>query len=92
MRTAKSTVQAIVDKFKKVKTFKTLPGRGRRRKERMLLIRSLSTKCVPIVKKPIKIIHKELIDELTISLSERTIRCRLNEAGFRGPVARKNHW
>ena len=34
-------------------------------------------------------IQTELADELGISVSERTVRYRVNEAGFRGRVARK---
>ncbi|CAF2146558.1 unnamed protein product [Rotaria magnacalcarata] len=91
-RIAKSTVHSIVNIYQITTTVKTIPGRGRKIKTTHIIDQVIINKIRSNRRKSAKVIQNELINDLGISISERTIQYHLNESGYRGRVVRKNHW
>lgn len=89
VRTAKSTVQSIVNKYKQMKTVKTIPGRGRKRKTTHTVDQVIINKIQQNRGISAKAIQNELLNDLGVSISVRTILYRLNEGSNRGRVAQK---
>ncbi|CAF3421314.1 unnamed protein product [Rotaria sp. Silwood2] len=89
VRTVKSTVQSTVNKYKKMKTVKTIADRGRKRKTTHTVDQVIINKIRQNRGISAKAIQNELLNDLGVSISERTIQYLLNEGGYRGRVARK---
>ncbi|CAF1391981.1 unnamed protein product, partial [Didymodactylos carnosus] len=89
MLVGKSTVQMIVQKYQKLKTVKTLSDRGRKRKTSKEADELIVKKLAADRRKSSKVIRQDVATELGVTISERTTRRRLNEAGYYGQVARK---
>jgi transposase len=89
---AKSSVQYIVQKFKKLKLVANLPGRGRKRlttprQDKIIRARMLENR-----RKTASEMAAELRQDLSLIVSPQLIRNRLHEAGYHGRVARKKPW
>ncbi|CAF1576369.1 unnamed protein product, partial [Didymodactylos carnosus] len=86
MLVGKLTVQMIVQKYQKLKTVKTLSGRGRKQKTSKEADELIAKKIGADRGKSSKVILQEVATELGVTISERTTRRRLIEAGYYGQV------
>lgn len=85
----RSTVQYIIEKYKKTKCIANLSGRGRKRKTTAAVDRIIQRKIKVDRRKSASAVKSEIEKELSVSLHANTVRNRLHEIGFYGRVARK---
>ena len=72
-----------------MKTVKTILGRGRKRETTHAVDQIIINKIQKNRGISAKAIQNELLNDLGVSISERTIQYRLNEGDYRGRVAQK---
>lgn len=85
----RSTVQSIVNRYKKTKCVLNMKGRGRKRKTTAAVDRIIQRKIKADRRKSASAVKNELEKEIGIVIHPNTIRNRLHEIGLYGRVARK---
>ena len=84
-----TSVHYIIDKHKKTKCVQNISGRGRKRNTTVYLDRAIQRKIKADRRKSASSVKAVIESEFGIIISEKTVRRRLHEAGFKGRVARK---
>ncbi|GAV01586.1 hypothetical protein RvY_12274 [Ramazzottius varieornatus] len=85
----RTSVLNIVRNFKDTGNVGQKPGRGRKRKTSALTDRLIVRKVLRDRRKSASTIEEETKAELAVSISEQTVRNRIQEKGLHGRVARK---
>ena len=85
----RSSVQYIVEKYKKTKCVLNMKGRGRKRKTTTAVDRIIQRKIKVDRRKSAPTVTQELEKELAVTIHPNTVRNRIHEIGLYGRVARK---
>ena len=85
----RSSIQYIIEKYKKTKCVLNLKGRGRKRKTTTAVDRIIQRKIKVDRRKSASVVKEELEKELGVIIHPNTVRNRIHEIGLYGRVARK---
>ena len=85
----RNSVHYIITKYKKTKCIENIIGRGRKHKTSMHLDRITQRKVKVDRRKSASSVKIDIESELGITISEQTVRRRLQEIGLKGRVTRK---
>ena len=85
----RSSVQYIIEKYKKTKCIINLSGRGRKRKTTSAVDRIIQRKIKTDRRKSASKVKNEVENELGVVIHTNTVRNRLHDIGLNGRIARK---
>lgn len=92
LKLARSTVQKIFLKYKKVHSVSNIPGRGRKRATTEREDRTILKKMKQNRRKSASSIAAEMGEEFSLKISPTLVRNRLQAAGYHGRIARAKPW